>query len=1486
MTTEISERKPPEIYGLNFLGTLRTTLQGLLGFTTVLNELIQNAEDAGATEFHADICDDALWIGNNAVFEEKHLEAIKIINSGSKSNDLEKIGTFGVGFVSVYQYADIATLICHQEVTEFSPLEQKISFPHFSNDLARWDTTFKLPWAFTNSQLREKLKISPVHPEQLQKFLEEAQETLEETVLFLKKLENISLYRNRKLVLEVKIKRQPISPEHEKLIVWVNDTPREYNKRTMQIVKKAQEWLEKDGNQRRTDVSLIRPMRIPEGFSGRLFAYLPTQTESGLPFHINGDFHPTPDRKSIVWDGEDKAKWNRFVLDTIAENLRIILEDVKAESPSALYQFCSAIQNAQAPTKLFLEFRNKCWDACKEAFKNGEFFHTEQDKWVKHGITLLPEKHITEPVRKAIRQDKNWHFTHPDHNKYAKTLEELGTGRLILENCLRAFEKIFENQPVWLEGTVEQKNVTLKPFLKLLNHYGAELDENAIERLTPLCLGISENGTVLALEDLKRITEGEIQGLRPWIDLGTKIDDNWIKNAPPALSEAIQGFDLDEIIQEIQNTSPEQILEEYQNGWDCSALYNLLESWEVTEDAGSMSIFPSEGFASFHDSEEIVRPGDFKDPFGVRTMMEEELAQKYEKWLDEVGIPKLDSYEYLSELLPKHFESLENVKDKRKVIEFLVKHSDKLPSDNVRQWQNLDAVECTDGQWKPATDVYFGSELLDDLFGKYSKLVSNWKENPKARALFERLGVKREAGREDVINVLEKRSTEPVSDENIRVREKVVKWLSGVSDEQAFLRLSKLAWLPDFDKKRWYAPNELYPKFELEVMAKTLPLDKAFCGMDILEGLIKNLKMLRATPDLIVQHLIKLVSENRKCSPNVYAYLDCLAKAGQLSPHIERLRHPCIYVGDKYIAPNKIFTRKHSLEPWRSVLPQKFREAHKHLVKILNIREYPERDDHINVLLEISSSAEKLGGTKLEDAIEVAQICLRALADHYEKDSKSGWEARLKGHKIIPCGGQQKNLDFTDRTFIEDVSDEFVKRYKLESLKNVFAPTSINSEFLRVIGVKSLKESVQIEFKEVSNSQISKTLTDVVSKLESAILRIAMLPKNRKIDKLTELFRHFEVYKASEIVVHRIVDHPTIRISQEIPFDFAYDAKTYRLLMKEPSRNNCAFAIAEALEIPTGSEFGNLVSIFEKTPEEAIKFLDMIGIAQLPAKWKPREIPETPEDDLEQVDIQIAMPGIDSSNLPALDINLSQVGQNAVLSPNFASTPNLQKPQSPPTSNPNMFLQDSNQSTHSHESTSTVSTAQNEPNSRPLSNFQHPSLNVGTQRQSESHETKERTSQNRHANNRRVSGSQQKFKTYVYVTPGEPNDDDDKQESIAHQIDRRGMDFVMAYETEQGRIPVDVSNDYGLGYDIESTDSNGEMRRIELKTTTHFWGEQGVTLSANQFQKALRLEDRYWLYVVGDVDGDPQIYRIQNPAGNAMSFVFDEGWSVLIEDDE
>jgi hypothetical protein len=60
---------------------------------------------------------------------------------------------------------------------------------------------------------------------------------------------------------------------------------------------------------RRSQVRLALPLHSPVS-AGRLFAVLPTDTTTPLPFHINADFFPTIDRKRIHFDNGYQAEWN------------------------------------------------------------------------------------------------------------------------------------------------------------------------------------------------------------------------------------------------------------------------------------------------------------------------------------------------------------------------------------------------------------------------------------------------------------------------------------------------------------------------------------------------------------------------------------------------------------------------------------------------------------------------------------------------------------------------------------------------------------------------------------------------------------------------------------------------------------------------------------------------------------------------------------------------------------------------------------------------------------------------------------------------------------------------------------------------------------------------------------------------------------------------------------------------------------------------
>jgi len=93
------------------------------------------------------------------------------------------------------------------------------------------------------------------------------------------------------------------------------------------------------------------------------------------------------------------------------------------------------------------------------------------------------------------------------------------------------------------------------------------------------------------------------------------------------------------------------------------------------------------------------------------------------------------------------------------------------------------------------------------------------------------------------------------------------------------------------------------------------------------------------------------------------------------------------------------------------------------------------------------------------------------------------------------------------------------------------------------------------------------------------------------------------------------------------------------------------------------------------------------------------------------------------------------------------------------------------------------------------------------------------------------------------------------------EVERVAMQVALAYERAQGRIPDDVSAE-DLGFDIRSMGSDG-VRHIEVKGRA---AVGSVALTRNEWIKAGRFGDDYWLYIVVNCKTEPQLYVLQNPA--------------------
>jgi len=99
----------------------------------------------------------------------------------------------------------------------------------------------------------------------------------------------------------------------------------------------------------------------------------------------------------------------------------------------------------------------------------------------------------------------------------------------------------------------------------------------------------------------------------------------------------------------------------------------------------------------------------------------------------------------------------------------------------------------------------------------------------------------------------------------------------------------------------------------------------------------------------------------------------------------------------------------------------------------------------------------------------------------------------------------------------------------------------------------------------------------------------------------------------------------------------------------------------------------------------------------------------------------------------------------------------------------------------------------------------------------------------------------------------------------SEEIERIGMEITMEYERRHGREPEDVSKE-NLGFDIRSKGKD-EIRYIEVKARAN---EGDVVLTQNEWFKAKRFKEQYYLYIVANATTNPTLYIIQNPTENLI----------------
>jgi hypothetical protein len=114
-------------------------------------ELLQNAEDAQASKVLFELSNNQLTFKHNGrPFLEKDIDGITSIGQGTKANDINKIGKFGVGFKAVFSYTDAPEI--HSDKFHFKIQDLVIPVPITPVKLVDDETIMVFPFSKSKDQ--------------------------------------------------------------------------------------------------------------------------------------------------------------------------------------------------------------------------------------------------------------------------------------------------------------------------------------------------------------------------------------------------------------------------------------------------------------------------------------------------------------------------------------------------------------------------------------------------------------------------------------------------------------------------------------------------------------------------------------------------------------------------------------------------------------------------------------------------------------------------------------------------------------------------------------------------------------------------------------------------------------------------------------------------------------------------------------------------------------------------------------------------------------------------------------------------------------------------------------------------------------------------------------------------------------------------------------------------------------------------------------
>lgn len=786
--TLIAESKRSAVtipYRANLLGNIEQALKGLQGYGIMALELIQNADDAGSKRLFFDVRDDALVVGNDEEFSSCGLQdaecpwlqigdasglkrpcnfhAIAEMGSRSKLHAAEQIGRFGIGFVSVYQITDTPIVRSSGVELRLNPQTQEVIKSEIGQTIG---TELILPWASSQSDVREGLNASPTPADVADKIVAEVNLVLQGSLLFLRHVEHVELCRNGNPVVSVDIAR---SGEN----VSLSFSPSGDTQHWLVLARQANDVLatsklfERFEALKRLERSLTVNVAVPlnlEQVDGLLYAYLPTRQSMRMPIHVNADFFPHASRQAIVLEGEQHERyWNEALIETAAEALSdnfVRIRDLLG--PTRFWALAdSAFQRKAEPA--FKSF----WERLAAVAAQTPSIWTTRDEWRVAKETFLPPDSMTSVDQSAVA-DLGLALINPELRRHWSVLSSIGAQQLRLSSLVAALEARGD----------DATNGGGEPLRRLWSAISvmieAPSEKNALITVLPKLKAvpfiIDVDAAPISPKDARRLPVGVSRHALRKIVPSRRVVHEEVLQSPP-LANLVPEYLLDDLAADLASVITDEAAAEAVIGTadaDVRDFYSLLTSFPAERKVGSVAhilanvpiLRTGTGFVSPSRGQ---LPGDFRDPIGHFQIVESGLFVQDMRELARsvLQVDVLTFRTYVTEHLEEIITSGVTRRQYGALITEIVNHRSQLDDDGTLGLLSKMAFVRTRAETYARPDeVYFWSAPLEAILGADP---ARWVDQgwipgdvqSRSRDLFDRLGMPFTVAAEHIVDRIE-----------------------------------------------------------------------------------------------------------------------------------------------------------------------------------------------------------------------------------------------------------------------------------------------------------------------------------------------------------------------------------------------------------------------------------------------------------------------------------------------------------------------------------------------------------------------------------------------------------------------------------------------------------------------------------------------------------------------------------------------------------